>query len=102
MIYLVLQDTQGQEGQTGGWGEAVTTREVLKDWDGEEGRAQGTSGGNPWGLFMLALEASFVPSQQVGKEQRQMALGEQQPGTGRTKEDEQGHLLRAMHTEPRA
>ena len=50
MIYLVLQDTQRQEGQTGGWGEAVTTQEVLKDPDGEEGRAQGISGGNPWGL----------------------------------------------------
>ena len=72
-------------------------------WRGREG--SGNIRREPlgaWHLFMPPLEASFVPSQQGGKEQRQMALGEQQPGTGRTKEDEQGRLLRAMHTEPRA
>lgn len=40
----------GAAGTNWGLGEAVTTQEVLKDPDGEEGRAQGTSGGNPWGL----------------------------------------------------
>lgn len=104
VIYLVLQDTRATGTNWGlGGGRDHTGGSQGPGWRGREG--SGNIRREPlgaWHLFILPLEASFVPSRHVGKEQRQMALGEQQPGAGRTEEDEQGHLLRAMHAEPRA
>ena len=108
MIYLALQvvtrtlrDNRDKLGVGGGSDHTGASR-------GPVGRGKEGSGSirreplGAWHVFMLPLEASFVPSRQVGREQRQMVLGKQQPGAGRTKEDEQGRLLRTIHAESRA
>ena len=94
MIYLVLQvvtrtfrDVRDKMGVGGGGDHIGGSRGPV--WKGREG--SGNIRREPlgaWHLFVLPLEASFVPSQQVGREQGQMVLGKQQSGTGRTKEDD--------------